>query len=683
MFEIEYEIKIGDKTYNQKYPDENDVNNNIFILSGPNDRGKTTTISLLALALTNNNPDKVKNENIKSKLLFLFNQTVFNLNVKLKSHDESIYIEISGNNKNMEYRFKDASMPNPITVGYAKIEDTVDVVFETPGLPEEKIKNTLVDLMHTFNQYKNYCQKYERQLERLIEELTEYNNKESKRHKIEYNISKINNELQVLNNQFELENKKFEEIKDKYAIYRYERAQNRLKELTNQQEELLRRKPDLSNYNQEISDKLNKLSETFSDIKNSLLKLKNILISYNIISEEDYKKIMGVSINKITSIEIRDAFDSLETNLIMKQKQIEKRKEDLSSDWSKYQLLESLIDVLENFIKDDPEIPGLQGQKVSTLLDLLINQKNALENQNEEYKMLEATEKDIPYLLGKIKEFEKLRNQYIQADNRKKTIEGFYDRNHEKIESQLKQISGQIEKARQELSDAFTDYDKLQNKKLPYPPDIEDLYLSQKEKHDGYIKKIEDLKKEKEVQERLLNDYINIEKPNTNMTLEEINNLYKLAQQVEQKLSEYEDNIKKLIDRNPAQGYDKFYEELEKYLAKVVGTISFMHQERKISQINIRENYYKTDDGEIISFSQMGAGSTALNALKIRLEQLLSQKSNKKYVLLLDEISDIDPANFEKLLDFVKEKTKNDEILLTLMTKPANYENVKCQPVGV
>ncbi|MGC8621711.1 MAG: AAA family ATPase [Caldisphaera sp.] len=683
MFEIEYEIKIGDKTYNQKYPDENDVNNNIFILSGPNDRGKTTTISLLALALTNNNPDKVKNENIKSKLLFLLNKTEFNLNLKLKSHDESIYIEISGNNKNMEYRFKDASMPNLITVGYPKIEDTVDVVFETPGLPEEKIKNTLVDLMHTFNQYKNYCQKYERQLERLIEELTDYNNQESKRHEIENNISKINNQLQVLNNQFELETKKFEEIKDKYAIYRYERARNRLKELTDQKEELMKTKPDLSNYNQEMSDKLNKLSETFSDIKNSLLKLKNILISYKIISEEDYEKIMEASINKIISIEIREAFDSLETNLIILQKQIEKRKEDLSSDWSKYQLLESLIDVLENFIKDDPEIPGLQGQKVSTLLALLIDQKKALKNQNEEYKMLEATEKDIPYLLRKIYEFKKLRNQYIQTDVRKETIEDFYDRNHEKIESQLEQISGQIEKARQELSDAFTDYDKLQNKKLPYPPDIEDLYLSQKEKHDGYIKNIEDLKKEKEVQERLLNDFINIEKPNTNMTLEEINNLYKLAQQVEQKLSEYEDNIKKLIDGNPAQGYDKFYEELEKYLAKVVGTISFMHQERKISQINIRENYYKTDDGEIISFSQMGAGSTALNALKIRLEQLLSQKSNKKYVLLLDEISDIDPANFEKLLDFVKEKTKNDEILLTLMTKPANYENVKCQPVGV
>ncbi len=153
-----------------------------------------------------------------------------------------------------------------------------------------------------------------------------------------------------------------------------------------------------------------------------------------------------------------------------------------------------------------------------------------------------------------------------------------------------------------------------------------------------------------------------------------------MTSKIKQELSNYQEAIHKLIDNKPDTSYEEFYKKLGEYLAKVVEKINFEHQEKKVSQINLIENYYLAEDGEKIYFSQMGAGSTALNALNIRLEQLLSQKTNKKYVLLLDEISDIDSKNFEKLLKIIKEKTIKGEILLTLMTHPENTEEVICEP---
>ena len=81
---------------------------------------------------------------------------------------------------------------------------------------------------------------------------------------------------------------------------------------------------------------------------------------------------------------------------------------------------------------------------------------------------------------------------------------------------------------------------------------------------------------------------------------------------------------------------------------------------------------FVTDENKRIAFSDFSGGQGSSNYLKAK----LNINDNRKQIILLDEIANMDNKSLNEVIERLKVLEKNNKLLLAILVEPKKEENV-------
>ena len=211
MFELEYEnLQVNEKeTYSDVFR-----GNNICMLKGPNDSGKTTALSLIELAFSNFNLDKLENETMKNKLKLILNNSDFKMNLKISSFNNTFRIKIKYDNDSKRSEYFINNEPK----GYTYFTEKIELLYEVPSEAIKKLDGILYDLYTKLSNYELKMNEYEIHISNIYDKLTEYENSEKTKKDLKSKIESLKEQLDNLTPIYEEDNKTYIDLYSYFEI---------------------------------------------------------------------------------------------------------------------------------------------------------------------------------------------------------------------------------------------------------------------------------------------------------------------------------------------------------------------------------------------------------------------------------------------------------------------------------
>jgi DNA repair protein SbcC/Rad50 len=117
--------------------------------------------------------------------------------------------------------------------------------------------------------------------------------------------------------------------------------------------------------------------------------------------------------------------------------------------------------------------------------------------------------------------------------------------------------------------------------------------------------------------------------------------------------------------------YTKFVNSVGKYLGKQFEPVFFADEYHDITFLDVETSSFKTTEGRIILISDLSQGQSKITSLDSSLKKL---DPNKKTIVLIDEIADLDPSNLKKVKKVLTEYFEKGLIILAVLVRPAKEE---------
>ena len=175
MFKINYKYQKGGPLYSCKYPNEKDESNNIFIIRGTNDHGKSTIMQKIALGLFSDDEPELS-KILKQKIKRLLSERVdkCEFDFKIESKDQSIKIDSELKNRRVNIKVNGKDKPKTY------IQENFKVLFDVPEEPMVKLNSSLTSIEHNLSQYILYSEYYLQLLNKYIQEMETEEEKEKR-----------------------------------------------------------------------------------------------------------------------------------------------------------------------------------------------------------------------------------------------------------------------------------------------------------------------------------------------------------------------------------------------------------------------------------------------------------------------------------------------------------------------
>ena len=683
MFKIKYNLKIDKEEYESEYPGPSDTGHNIFILKGKNDSGKTTLISLIKLAFIKD-LDSIKDSPGHEKLEFLLNNTEFEATLNIASYNKDTNVDIEYSNAewkakgqiNAKYIF------NGNEVGYTTIQDKIDVLYEVPSAPLDKLKDVLYRIKSDFEDYKENCKKYKDNLGNLYTEIKNYKEREDKRNEINKKIQELEGKLESRRKYCGDLESKFNTAENLYYSYKYKDLKRKLDQKNMELEQIKNDKSNMASEEMpkgEVIKLQEQLANKINEAKEWLTNIEQIIDNFSPEFKEFRKNLNefnNIEFGQIVTFKSKEIIKNLISEIGIMRKVINtKIQNNEDENIIQYQLLKELKGLLKKYLNTNPTIPGL-GESVVNILQKLDAEENQFKKIQQYENIIHKLNKTYEIIQDLDNFVEKNSNVLIKVPSAPRSK--WQDR-----EQHIKSLEAEIEHIKNELSEILPKYENS---------DI-DLYIGLDEaqrRYEELKKDIEDCKKDYEgietdlnTQRALLKEYSTLSKPSTTLTLEEIESKIEKLETIMSRLSEYVRYIDSLINGNQIENGEnekKFYDALGEYLAAgLIREIYHNHRLYPIKQINLIERFYVSESGERISFDAIGSGTSALNSILMKIKQT---DSKKKIIALIDEIGAMDDENFKTFLEDIKAYTTEGRLFLTIMTRPdSSVDKAVCEPV--
>ena len=704
MFELTYKnLQVNNI---EKYS-ENYKGNNICILKGPNDSGKTTVLSMIKLALSNFKPDNIDNEIMKEKSKIILNSPDFEMNLFISSYDNKFKIEIKYDKKKgyPEYYI------NNKQEGYTYLSDNLQILYEVPGEPIKKLERIIDDIKNELFDYERLLEKYRDYIYKVFEDLKNYEESEDKKTKLKNKIEDLNKKLEDYNSLQKQCEKESQEINDKYIYMKYNKLYNdiilKTSECDNIEREiqkLKKKNKKIQKSNKKIMDYSNQIINKSNNIYYKIIQSKSLFDSlvkndnvyYEIFEKElsslNSREVESISVNYI--VKLYNYFNNIKESV---KTELERKKN--SKLYLQYKIIDEIIKVLENYI-ENLDIKILDSN-VGELLKKLYDEKEKYKRDIESVEKLDNLKNVCDSLIAELNELKNLLNTYekekqIESDS----IEENYESQINNLENRKNELSDEIDSLDKEIRKIEDKYKEIENSNkisISDIPVINDSQLSNLEKEldkykhicENYNDKIESLNRDKDNQINELNRLETIKKPSTTMTRDELESEYQRVDEVKEKLNKYIKLIDMLL-KSDKRGFNinnseiEFYDKLGKYISNILKYIYHLHEKYYLLNIDfINREYIVRLNEEIgeqrISFISIGTGTSALNGLLARMKQ---DTTGKKQIILVDEIGDMDENNLKNLIKIAEEEVKSNKLLLLLMARPeSNDLNAKSKAI--
>ena len=704
MFELTYKnLQVNNI---EKYS-ENYKGNNICILKGPNDSGKTTVLSMIKLALSNFNPDNIDNEIMKEKSKIILNSPDFEMNLFISSYDNKFKIEIKYDKKKgyPEYYI------NNKQEGYTYLSDNLQILYEVPGEPIKKLERIIDDIKNELFDYERLLEKYRDYIYKVFEDLKNYEESEDKKTKLKNKIEDLNKKLEDYNSLQKQCEKESQEINDKYIYIKYNKLDNdmnlkisecdnierEIKKLKNKNIKIQKSNKKIMDYSNQIINKSNNIYYLIIQSKplfDSFVKNDNVF--YEIFEKElsslNSREVESISVNYI--VKLYNYFNNIKESV---KTELERLKN--SKLYLQYKIIDEIIKVLENYI-ENLDIKILDSN-VGELLKKLYDEKEKYKRDIESVEKLDNLKNVFDSLIAELNELKNLLNTYKKEKQiESNSIEENYESQINILENRKNELWDEIDSLDKEIRKIEDKYKEIENSNkisVSDIPVINDSQLSNLEKEldkykhicENYYDKIESLNRDKDNQINELNRLETIKKPSTTMTRDELESEYQRVDEVKEKLNKYIKLIDMLL-KSDKRGFNinnseiEFYDKLGKYISNILKYIYHLHEKYYLLNIDfINREYIVRLNEEIgeqrISFISIGTGTSALNGLLARMKQ---DTTGKKQIILVDEIGDMDENNLKNLIKIAEEEVKSNKLLLLLMARPeSNDLNAKSKAI--
>jgi len=646
------------------------IDSNLIEILGKNGTGKTTLLNVLALSMGYLEQDKdleskpilkekLRRLNENPNLSYKFNiicSKPYSLNLKLeryKNQKEKIFY----NNKQVD----------------STIFKNFDIVFLTEDDPEKVVNLTLGKINVFFDKMEKKLTSISSLILNNKIEIDTYNEYEKEKIDLMSEIDTRNNHLKNLNQtkQNNLEN--LEEVKRRDEVEEYLLLLNEEKSI-----ELEYKK--LKNQLENLKD------NQYDDLYSKLIK-----------EEKQYNK-LEYQINYVHNFNLKDICKTLKYYKIYvnEDKILEGNKEELEKinkeliteeskkNINKLEMVEGMIHLFSQFSMDN-EIPVINKSVYDTLNELndlkeklnfdrayflLEKLYDEINKKQKIVKKLKDVEKRITSIKTDLKfrdkgDYEKLKLSFLEIEKKYHKLQVAQSYNKTELLSEwskLKKIKGNEDSISKEIRQIEIDIG------------MEAKYLSGCEHRlkvikENIIKKPKYLNVSNKLEE--FDNKIRILRENLTHWMEIINN---------------PDRAKNIYYQNKKQRgfgkseYEEFIQAIGEFLGNQFEPFDFGGRSHFIKFFDIENKTFITKEDRKISVIDLSKGQNKIASLNASLKRL---NKDRKGIVLIDEISDLDPQNLQNVKHMLKDAYNKGLIILAVLVRPLHeFTDVPVKIVG-
>ena len=710
MLEFDYFIERNDgKKISKYYPKFSKKLNNLSIISGPNDSGKSTLLNLIALGffgLDNKNISPALKERMRSLIDSDHQKVKFEISLANKKNKIKIISKKEDLDSEEISIFEKEGDESQKRISRESFEKKYLLIYDIPDNPLGRIKELNNELnirqrimgerIKTLNSF-------------LIDIIREINESKDPKKISELKISreKLSDLVKDLSDNISIKQNELKSLKIYTYCKGYIENQNIQNDLKNR----------LNNFNKtkktntrNINRLKNQEKQIVKDGNEILKSISNDLINIKI----DIKKIFPSELKNVLrlweGINIKEIlFEKEERDILVKgMLEVEEnilseiREDNKNPDNDKANLFRDLIDVLSNYKDLNTIIPGTE-KDIEDFIIILRKEYQKFES----IQKINQVRKNILELIERVRE---KRNKFvfdysdklkeIEEDSVEDVAEIYEEFNDEDFEGIIADLNSKIKKSKDKFENCVINLGKLnislssvKRKLLEYENDNEYLsyrIMDEKELDQSIInlqkevtKDLKDLEEKKFRLRRIDENIDRLEKMEPHKYqnyFNEINELFNRTQNLHQKiLNDYNgylnDLIKEKINiKNLGFEQIRYYEKVAIFLGRKIDEIYHEDRNYKISKIDVLSKTIVTNEDTIIKYTDLGTGQSQAAYLK----GLLNLKDDNRLVIaLIDEVAMMDSRSLNIVFDSLKKLDNEDKLLLGVVVQRSDELNIK------
>jgi ABC-type lipoprotein export system ATPase subunit len=659
-----YHVNPNDPPF--KFPPENElmtIEGNLLEILGRNGTGKSTLLNIIALSMgfLRNDQELDTKPALKEKLQSLKSNSQLRYHLDIQTHNPDNY----SINIDKEPGKNQIVSINNSNIG-SSVLDNIDTIFLTEDDPKKVVTLSIGKILNHIVQIEKKLLDFNSFVSRTQREILAHAGKEEQ-------ITKLNDQIKKASQKI---------IEHKNDIHTLERELVKLNEknicevnhntLTNENEII-------ADYKKWKSQQDKIIGVNYNDLKTKYDKIgRKIVIERN-------------KIFNVIELEIRDICDKLRAyNISLDHRKI------INSDFSELEALEDKIrggkknprskregkmvtDMIRLFQRYSPNdvIPVFDVPISRVLEDLFVlndtlyidNLEPILKLLDREIKkhdkqrlvlddlknQLEIIEKEMNNL-GNVKtindNFHKAQTKYVELQRILKIgktnildkWESLKDLNGnaDNVTNEIYDLNGKIKYNQQQITTAESRLSRYEQE-----DDSSPKYLSKKNQIEQLFKKIIDMRQKSSHWIRILT--------NPRRVKEEL--------EVTNKYTDF-----------TIADYTRFVNSVGTYLGKQFEPVFFADKRHEITFLDVEANSFKTTDGRIIYISDLSQGQSKITSLSSSIKKL---DTNKKTIVLIDEIADLDPSNMKLVKNMLSEYYKKGLIIMAVLVRPMMEETTE------
>lgn len=636
---------------------DNTIDGNLIEIAGRNGTGKTTLLNVLALALgylDQNQEDELdRKPALKNKLMQLKRNDSLEYDFKIFSKKKgTIDLQLK--------RTKGQTMKcwlNSRAIDLDTMNKNVDVVFLTEDDPKKVISASIGKLGTYFNTLERGTGSLQTALMKLLRDIDGFREFKSKEDSIIKDATTCSSQIVLKNSEFEKLSEQLkklqlkDEIKEKLRlISEKEKISKEYKKLKKKFEQLCDKKhSDIARDLYRERSKLSAINNELKTINRQINQICESLRTYG--SQLDEKKLQNNDYSELNALN-------------------EKLAPVKAQEAIKMQMIDDFLDILRHHL--DSEIVPIIGKTVA-------------ETRTELMKLKAHHLSDRVFALARM--------LTITMSKKKKTHQNFV-RKQNKI-SELIQKNESLK----ELGTVQVAYEKAEERYLELQIALNDdrsELLGQWEKvsliegdSESIKTKLHTLEIEISTQETLKNKYLekldllranSTGKPDFFEEEEKIKSIYQKVFGLKGSIARWMEILRdpEMAKMQHGKGHDnqgleevqynKFVKAVGEYLGTQFEPIPFANKQHSVKFFDIEKNLFITTEERKIHIANLSQGQSKITSLNGIFKKM---DPNKKKIVLIDEISELDPQNLQKVKENLKEKLDQGSLLLAVLVRPS------------